>query len=143
MSNTLTLTANIPIPNIKVIKIMKVLEVDEDNSSMTLALLVQSATGVIAPPLPWTLVVRNGSVSGAVAAHPAPGVITDSVFSVNLTGAGVASAFTTALAAYIVGGGDKRGSLLASLKGISGTVTGSNTTLDGTSLPILPAGVVT
>jgi hypothetical protein len=142
MSNTLTFSANLAIPNIRVAKIMKVLEVDEDNASMTLALLVQSTAGVIAPPLPWTLVVRNGSVVGAIAAHPAPGMITEAVFPVTLTGAGVAAAFTTTLAAYIGGGGDKRGALLTALKGISGTVTGSNTSLDGTSLPILPAGTV-
>lgn len=140
MANTLTLTTPVNIPNIRVARVARITEVDEDNARMVVEVQLTGAGGVISPPNPWRLEITNGGVDG-LAAHPAPGFTTDAVIAIRLTGAGVATAFTATLTAYHAAGADKRGNVLTALQGISGTVVGGP--LNGLVRPVLPPGTVT
>jgi hypothetical protein len=142
MANTLTFTAPIAVAQVKIVKVMRLTEIDDIAKRLVAEVLLSGLTGILFPPSPWRLEITNGGCD-ALAAHPAPAKTTDSVIAVRLTGAGVATAYDTVLAAFVAGGADKFGAMLAALKGISGTVTGSGTALDGTIVPILPAGAVT
>lgn len=142
MPNTLTFTTAIAVAQVKVAKVYRLSEVDDAAKRLVVEVLMMGLSGILFPPSPWRLAITNGSAD-ALVAHPAPAKTTDSVVSVSLTGAGVATAYDTALAGFVGGGADKFGALLTALKGISGTVTGSGTALDGTTQPILGAGPVT
>jgi hypothetical protein len=142
MSNTLTYTTAISVAQVRIAKVARLTEIDEAAKRLVVEILLMGLTGILFPPTPWRLAITNGSAD-ALAAHPAPVRTTDSVFIVTLTGVGVATAYDVALAGFAAGGADKFGALMTALKGISGTVTGSGTALDGTTLPILGAGPVT
>jgi hypothetical protein len=141
MANTLTLTANIAIPNAARMKIGRVTELDEDNKRMVVEMTVGSVgfSTLFPNANPLRLEITNGACDG-LAAHPAPAVTTDAVISVRLGGAGVAAAFDTCLTAYRAAGADKRGNLMTAMQGISGVVSGGP--LNGTTQPMLPPGTV-
>jgi hypothetical protein len=144
MANNLAFTTAITVPNLQKCKILQVLQIDEDAASMLLQLQVLAGSGVLQRRDPWVLRITNGYVD-ALVANAAPIAITDVLITVALGGAGVAAAFTTALTAYRAAGGDKRGNLLTALQGISGVVQNPASevgALSGTTVPVLPAGVV-
>lgn len=145
MPNTLTLTSNIAIPNAARMKIGRVTELDEDAKRMVVEMIIGSVgfNTLFPSANPFRLEITNAGANGGcdgLAAHPAPGVTTDAVISVRLTGAGVAAAFDTCLTAYRAAGADKRGNLMTAMQGISGVVSGGP--LNGTTQPMLPPGTV-
>jgi len=140
VANNLQLTTPVTIPNLQRCKVGNVY-VDEDNSIMELQVTVLGGGGILQRKDPWVLRITNGSAD-ALVADAAATSIGDLFRSVKLTGAGVAAAFTTALAGYRNAGGDKRGNLMTALQGVSGTVQGETGPINGTVQPILPAGVV-
>lgn len=143
MPNNLQFTTQVNVPNLRNAKITNVF-VDEDGARMRIEINVTGAGGILHRREPWVLSITNGSAD-ALVAQPSPAVILESMQSVSLGGAGVASAYTTAIAAYRSAGGDKRGNLLTALQGISGVVQNGAAevgALAGTTQPILPPGVV-
>lgn len=144
MANNLQFTTAVTVPNLQKCKVLQVLQLDEDNSFMLVQIQVLGGGGVLQRREPWVLRIANG-YADALAAHPAPVAIGDAIASVALGGAGVASAFTTALAGYRAAGGDKRGNLMTALQGITGVVQNPSSevgALSGTTVPVLPAGTV-
>lgn len=139
MPNLLTFTTPITVPNIRVVRILKGPDLNEDDLEMTFELLLASATGVIFEPLPRVLTIRNGNGCGGIAANPNPASTLDAVIDIFLRGAGVANAYTAVRDAMT--GPDRRGQALNAMKAISGIVLGGP--LNGTTQPILPPGTVT
>jgi hypothetical protein len=141
MAATTVFTTSINLPGLQKAKMLSVY-VDEDGGRMEIQANVLGGGGILQQSTPWTLRITNGSAD-ALVADPAAPVIGLALRCVQLGGAGVATAFTTALAAYRAGGGDKRNNLWAALRGMSGTVTNSAAevgALSGTVQPIIPPG---
>ena len=139
MPNLLTLTASIAVAQVKVMRVVRVTELDTAAARLVVEVVASGLTGIIFPPV-FRLEVTNGGAD-ALAAHPAPAFTTESAISCRIGGAGVATAFDTVLAAFVGGGADKFGAVLTALKGISGLVAGGP--LNGQTVSILPAGAVT
>jgi len=144
MANNLQFTAAVSVANLQKCKVLQVLQIDEDASIMLVQIQVQGGGGVLQRRDPWVLAIKNGSAD-ALVVNPAPICIQETMISVGLSGAGLASAFTSALAAYRATGADRRGALMTALQGLSGTVVQAPSeaaVLLGTTIPILPAGTV-
>lgn len=139
MPNLLTLTAPIATANIRLIRIARGPDINEDDNEMTFYLLVTSMGGVVYEPNPRILTVKNGNGCGGIAEDSNAVVGSGFLIDITLRGAGVSSAFSTVLAAMT--GPDRRGQALTALKSISGIVVGGP--LNGLTRPILPAGAVT
>ena len=141
MANTLIFTAPVQVPNLTRAK-MGTVNIDDDGGKLEVQINVQGAGGVKQFESPWVLRITNGSAD-ALVVDTAATVIGNSLRSVQLTGAGVAAAFTTAVAAYRGAGSDKRNLLFAALRGISGVVSNPVAevgALSGTTQAILPTG---
>lgn len=143
MANNLAFTTPITVANLQKAK-LGLIRVDEDNSIMDIEVNVLGSGTVKQQAAPWVLRLTNGTAD-ALVADPAPAVIAGAMRSVSLGGVGVATAFTTALAAYRNNAGNNRSNLLTALTGISGVVQNSVAdagALAGTTQPILPPGTV-
>jgi hypothetical protein len=141
VANKYSFTAQVTVPNLREIKIGRVMELDEDAKRMVVEINVEGAGNVRQRREPWRLEILNGSTD-ALVAPPTPAFLEDVLVVTRLTGAGVATAFDTALAAYRSAGGDKRGNLLTALGGITGTIADPRWPAN-TTAPILPAGSLT
>jgi hypothetical protein len=143
MANNLQFTTPVSVPNLQKCKVGNVF-VDEDGGRMQIEVIVSGGGGVLQRPNPWVLAITNGSAD-ALVADAAATVVGLQIRSVQLGGAGVAAAFTTALAGYRGAGGDKRGALMTALQGITGVIQNPSSevgALSGTTVPVLPAGTV-
>lgn len=148
MANKWNLTTNIGVPNVRNFSVVKVKDIDEDNNRMVLEIAVAGLSTLypfrtVATPT-WKIVITNGSADG-IAANPGTVTTTlDMVIKISLVapGTGIATAFSTLLAAYVnpANAADKRGALLTAMAGITGTVVGGP--LDGTTQPIIPPGAL-
>lgn len=142
MPNNLQLTAAVPVSNIRMIKVLRVTDLDEDNKSLTVDLIISNAGGgVVFEPLPWRMQISNTSCN-AILINPAPATTASTLVLGTLSAVG---AFDAVYSAYIGAGnaGDRRGALLNALKAVSGVVVGSSASaLNGTTQSALPAGTV-